>query len=70
MNEFICIKVFQNKYRAEVAKAKLEAYKIQVVILSDDAGGMYPLPQGLGNGIQLLVEKKEEKRAIELLKYI
>jgi hypothetical protein len=62
----VVVKTFPNRVLAGLAASLLEAEGIQAFILSDDAGGAYPMLQFI-RGVQLLVAPQDEARARELL---
>lgn len=65
MDELICIKKFNNRLDAEMAKNYLAVHEIEAIVSIDDAGGAYPFP--LSGGVKLKVRKADEKRALEIL---
>lgn len=65
MNNLVCIKKYNNRLDAEMAKNYLEAYEIEATISSDDAGGAYTF--SLSGGVKLKVRKADEKKALEIL---
>ena len=70
MDDFICIKTFNTRIEAEMARQLLESNGIQARMSADDAGGMRPpLLTGSG-GAKLFVSKKKSKKALSLLKAV
>ncbi len=65
MPDIICIKKFDDRHGADVAKSVLDANAIKSFIQSDDAGGMYPF---MTEGIRLFVQIKNAEKARILLK--
>ena len=68
MAELICIKTYNNRYEAELAKGLLETNNIIATILADDAGGMRPHLLLSTGGVRLLVREKDSGKALEILK--
>jgi len=67
MDRFVCVKVFESRMEAEMAKGVLEAEGIEARVLSDDGGGTYPaLLMGSG-GARLMVDRSAVHAAMELL---
>jgi len=67
MTELICIKSFNNRAEAELARGLLETQGVEAIVYADDAGGMRPhLMMGMG-GARLMVIKNDEKRAKNIL---
>ncbi len=64
VNNTTCIRTFSSRSHAEVAKSLLSARGIRAFVLGDDAGGMYP---PLADGIKLVVNKKDKKKAMEAI---
>ncbi len=62
----VVVKTFPNRILAGLAASLLEAEGIQTFILSDDAGGAYPMLQFI-RGVQLLVAPEDEARARDIL---
>jgi hypothetical protein len=65
MSDLVCIKKYNNRLDAEMAKNYLEVYEIEATINVDDAGGAYPFP--LSGGVKLKVRKEDAQKAIEVL---
>lgn len=65
MNNLVCIKKYNNRLDAEMAKNYLEVYEIEATISSDDAGGAYTF--SLSGGVKLKVRKEDAQKAIEIL---
>ncbi len=67
MADLICIKNFNNRIEAELAKSFLENRDIEATVSADDCGGWYPhLLFGTG-GARLLVKEEEAQKALEIL---
>jgi hypothetical protein len=63
-----CVKTFNTRLEAEVAKGRLQAEKIQAIITADDAGATASYPfNGTFGRPQLLVKEKDLERAQALL---
>lgn len=68
MLDLICIKVFLNRFEAELAKNLLEDSGINSVISADDCGGLRPdIGFSTGN-VSLLVGKDDYEKAKEILR--
>ena len=65
--DIVLLKVFQNDFDAQVAKAQLDEAGIVCLISGDNEGGMAP-NLSLTRGIRLLVNEYDLKNAIEILK--
>jgi len=65
-DDMVIIKTFGNETEAEIAKSHLESEGITAMITIKDVGGMLPSLQQ-SEGVQLLVEKKDAKRALEII---
>ena len=65
----ITVGTFSNDMDAQIAKAHLEAMGIGCLIRKDDVGGVLPNFQAT-SGVNLVVRKRDEKRARKLLKAI
>lgn len=59
MDDLVCVQIFNSRVEAEIAKGFLESNGISATISADDAGG--------DSGVRLLVAKKDEKKAKEVL---
>jgi len=68
MENFICIKVFNNKAEAEMVQQLLENNGIPTRISSDDVGGMEPHLRLHAGGVKLFVSKKNSQKALSLFK--
>lgn len=66
MESAVVIRTFPNRVLAGLAASLLEAEGIQAFILSDDAGGAYPMLQFI-RGVRLLVAPQDEARARDIL---
>lgn len=62
----VCVKIFNSRYEAEVARKILESHTILSVIWADDAGGMRPDLVIHTGGARLMVEAEaaDEAKAI------
>ena len=60
------IATYRSRVMADLAASLLKAEGIDTLVLSDDAGGAYPMLQFL-RGVRLLVEAGDEDRAREIL---
>ncbi|MBI2646630.1 MAG: DUF2007 domain-containing protein [Deltaproteobacteria bacterium] len=67
MEDLVCIKIFNNKVEAEMAKQLLENNDIPTRMLSDDVGGMEPHLRLHSGGVKLLVSKSNSQKALSLL---
>ena len=63
--DLIQVATYMNRFEAEVAKSALEGAGIQVLLRSDDCGGMRP--HLWLRGVELLVRSEDAKEATELL---
>lgn len=68
MADLICIKTYNNRVEANLAKGLLVTNGVEAVISADDAGSMYPHLTLVTGGIRLLVKKEDVQKALELLK--
>jgi hypothetical protein len=62
----VVVAEFENELEAEIAKGHLEASGIEVRLVKDDAGGMFPSLQQT-EGVRLLVDEEKEGKAKEIL---
>ncbi|MBA4378154.1 MAG: hypothetical protein C0395_05785 [Gemmatimonas sp.] len=60
------LRTFGSEIEAEMAAAMLQAYGVEALVTTDDAGGMYPQMAQL-RGIKLLVWEKDVEEAQALL---
>jgi hypothetical protein len=68
MEDLVCIQTYRTRPEAEIAKGFLESNGIIATVLAHDMGGAYPYPfQSSPEGVKLLVSKKDEKKAREVL---
>jgi hypothetical protein len=65
--DVVVLKIFQNDFEAQAAKAQLEEAGIVCVLSGDNEGGMAP-HLSLTKGIRILVNESELEKAIEVLK--
>ena len=68
MSDIICIKNYNNRVEAELAKSFLEDSDIEAVVSADDCGGMRPHLLLGTNGTRLLVKEEDAQKALEVLK--
>ncbi len=66
MSDLKIIKIFSTRIEAEIARGFLQSNDISSVIISDDAGAMYPA-QDIVSGVRLMVGEKNFRGAKELL---
>lgn len=62
------IKNYSNRINAEIDKGLLKTYGIPCIVTSDDVGGMRPDLMMSSGGVWLLVDEKDIKEALRLLK--
>ncbi|MEE9554743.1 MAG: hypothetical protein V3W18_10640 [candidate division Zixibacteria bacterium] len=63
----VCVKVFNSRYEAEVARKILESHNILSVVWADDAGGMRPDLVIHTGGAKLMVETEVSEEAKSIL---
>lgn len=68
MSHFVLVKVCDSRLEADLFKAFLESEEIEVIIQSDDAGGILP-SLSLLNGVSLFVPEKDVARAKEIINF-
>ena len=66
MQEIVCVKTYNSRLEAEIARGNLEANGIGAVVSADDGGGYRP-ELAFVLGVRLLVRKENEARALEIL---
>ena len=66
MPEIICVKIFNSRLEAEIARGNLEANGIDSMVSADDGGGTRP-ELAFSLGVRLLIKKKNEERALDIL---
>jgi hypothetical protein len=66
MSDLKILKIFSTRIEAEIAKGFLQSNEIDSIIISDDAGSMYPA-QDIVSGVRLLVGENDFREAGELL---
>jgi hypothetical protein len=66
MSDLKIIKIFSSRIEAEIARSFLQSNDINSIIISDDAGSMYP-SQDMVSGVRLMVAAKDFQGAEELL---
>ena len=67
MANLVCIKTYQNRMEAELAKGLLESKDIKAMVSADDVGGMNPALLWATGGVRLLVKKNDIQKATEIL---
>ena len=63
------LRTYGSEMEAEMAAAMLQAYGVEALVSTDDAGGMYPQMAQL-RGIKLLVWEKDLEEARALLESV
>ena len=66
MSDLKILKIFGTRIEAEIARGFLQSNDINAIIISDDAGSMYP-SQDIVSGVRLMVGEKDFRNAKELL---
>ncbi len=66
MSDLKILKIFGSRIEAEIAKGFLQSNDVNAIIISDDAGSMYP-PQDIVNGVRLMVGRNDFQEAGKLL---
>jgi hypothetical protein len=66
MEDLVTLRTFSNVVDAEIALGHLSSNGIEASIKKDDSGGMRPHFQ-LTHGVDLVVRKKDAKRAEQVL---
>jgi hypothetical protein len=66
MQEFVTVRVYMSRPEADVAASFLKSRGIPAIILSDDAGGMYPASMS-PHRVELQVPRSRLKKAQSLL---
>ncbi|MBU0478608.1 DUF2007 domain-containing protein [bacterium] len=67
MADLICIKNYNNRIEAELAKSFLEDGDIEAIVSTDDCGGIYPSLSLVTGGTRLLVKEEDAQKALEIL---
>ncbi len=67
MDNLVRIQTYSDRNSAEAAKSFLQAYGIESVLTTDDAGGLRP-ELTLARGVKLLVNAENETAARDLLR--
>ena len=67
MGDVVLLKIFQNDFEAQSAKAQLDEAGITCILSGDNEGGMFP-NLDMSRGIRILVNENDLVRAIEVLK--
>jgi hypothetical protein len=65
-DELVVVRTYTYRHEAEVGRSMLEGHKLDAVISGDDAGGVQPA-LGAANGVRLLVKRRDEHKARQLL---
>jgi hypothetical protein len=66
LDDAVVLETFPNRIAAQMAAGVLEAEGIEALVLTDDAGGAYPMFQSI-HGVRLLVAPEDQARAREIL---
>ena len=66
MPEVICVRTFNGRLEAEIARGNLEANGIDSIVSADDGGGWRP-ELAFTQGVRLLIKKENEERALQIL---
>ena len=66
MSDLKILKIFGSRIEAEIARGFLQSNDVNAIIISDDAGSMYPA-QDIVSGVRLMVGAKDFQGAKELL---
>lgn len=66
-DEVVVLKTFNNEIEADMAQLVLQEAGMTAFVFKDDAGGMEPQLQ-LTNGVRLVVNRVDARRAHKLLK--
>ncbi len=64
--DLVVVRVYPNRFEADVARSALEAADIESLVRSDDYGGVQP-GLWLARGVELLVREEDAPRAEEVL---
>jgi len=67
MADLICIRKYNNRIEAEIARGLLEANNIPAVVAADDAGGMRPHLLLGDAAVRLTVREEDAEKARQLL---
>jgi len=67
MADMICIKIYQTRQEAGLAKSVLEANGIPAFVTADDYGGWLPFRLG-GMPVRLLVSETDADDALDILR--
>jgi hypothetical protein len=67
MEEIVCIKTFERRVEAEMARGLLQNSGIEAQVLSDDMGGTNPAILTSTGGSKLFVRAEDSERAAEIL---
>lgn len=65
-DELVVIRTYIYRHEAEVGRSMLEGHRVDALISADDAGGVQPA-LGAATGVRLLVKRRDEHRARQLL---
>jgi len=66
-DQLIVVGTFMSRPEADVAKSALDAADIESMVLADDAGGVQPALWE-GRGVAVVVNRKDEQAAREILR--
>jgi hypothetical protein len=66
-DDLVLVGSYNSETAAEMAKGLLESVEIEAMVVSDDAGGMYPQFQGMSKGVRLYVRPDQAAEAREVL---
>ncbi len=66
VEELVCLKKFNSRDEAEMAKSILTGSEIETVVAANDAGGWYPFFDVVA-GVRLMVRQEDLERAREIL---
>jgi hypothetical protein len=65
-DELVVVRTYTYRHEAEVGRSMLEGNNVDAVISADDAGGIQPA-LGAATGARLLVKRRDEHKARQLL---
>jgi hypothetical protein len=65
-DELVVVRTYAYRHEAEVGRSLLEGHKVDAMISGDDAGGVQP-GFGAATGVRLLVKRRDEHKARQLL---
>ena len=64
--ELVVVRTYAYRHEAEVGRSMLEGHNVDAVISADDAGGVQPA-LGAATGARLMVKRRNEHKARQLL---